>query len=223
MGNLPPSIRAVVFDLDDTLYEEMEFVRGGMSAAAAFAASLGTGDAKSNYSRLMRILARDGRGKVFDVFLRGTPHDDPETVRRMVRAYREHPPRIRPCPDAIPALESIRSRGMLTGLITDGNAAVQRSKVAALNIERLFDRIIYTDELGEGLSKPDPAPFVEMSGRLGLDPRRIAYVGDNPEKDFTGAKKIGWHTVRVLRGPHASAAPPPELDAHERIESLTEI
>ena len=89
-------------------------------------------------------------------------------------------------PDAERALGRLQVRGVRLGLITDGPLAAQKAKVEALGLPDRFDVIILTDERGRDFWKPDPRAFREMADRLFLDPKSCVYVGDNPEKDFTG-------------------------------------
>lgn len=209
-------IRAVVFDLDDTLYAERDYAFSGFAAVArAFADRLGgTGRTEAD---LRRIFDSDHRSRVFNVLVaeRGLGDDAP-LVARMVEVYRAHRPQISLHPDAEAGLSRLRSSHRL-GLITDGLAAVQWAKIDALHLRPRLDEIIVTSELVSasgppaqaGLSasaaamefaKPHPRAFELMAERLQVNPRECVYVADNPAKDFVAPNALGWRTVRVRRG-----------------------
>lgn len=215
-------VRAVLFDLDDTLYPEQAFILSGFRAAARHGASVLGLDAAALEEACVRLFTAGRRGDIFDAALRslGRPAS-PETVATLVEAYRTHVPRLCLPEETAMVLRALRPRYRL-GVVTDGYAAVQRRKVAALGLERFLDVIIYTDDWGRAAWKPAPAGFVAALQRLGIAPVQALYVGDNPAKDFIGARALGLNTIR-LRVPgreHASV----RLDAaHEADVEITSL
>ena len=143
-------MKAVLFDLDDTLYPEMEFVRGGFRAAARHLAGRHGLDTERLYEEMLDVLGRDGRGRVFDRVLEDHGLLSAEAVALMVYIYRTHRPSLRPDDDARATLEALRQADVRLGLVTDGMGSVQRRKIAALEIEDLFEAVVCTDELGAG-------------------------------------------------------------------------
>lgn len=215
-------IEAVVFDLDDTLYREHDYVLSGFDAAGEW---LSRTRNIANFGPTAReIFARGVRAKVFDEALRALhASDDEETVRALVEAYRAHTPTISLFPDALRTLDALRGRTRL-GLLTDGWHAVQKLKVQALQIESRFDAIVYTDALGRAHWKPHPLPYETLARALNTDASRCLYVADNPIKDFITARKLGWRTLQIVRpgSEYAHAPPTPEHAAHRVIEDLEE-
>lgn len=147
------------------------------------------------------------RGTIFNAALSlvgATGFDEETLVAALVAVYRGHAPRIALHDDAQWALDHYgagpgSARELDLGLVTDGYAATQRNKVAALNIADRFQAIVYTDDLGRAHWKPSPAPFLkimEATGRSGAD---CIYVADNPLKDFVAPNALGWTTVQVVR------------------------
>jgi putative hydrolase of the HAD superfamily len=199
----PAGVRAVLFDLDDTLYPEHQFVDGGFRAVARFlAASSGRTEA-ALATRLWELHARDGRGRLFDTLLEesglGGDHD---LALACLLIYRTHPVQLEPFPGVEWALGQIRDAGTATGVVTDGNALVQRRKLDGLGaIAARLDVIVLTDELGPGNEKPSPAPFRVAGRLLGIPPAAMIYVGNDPAKDFRGARAAGLFTVRTGRLP----------------------
>jgi len=223
-------LRAVVFDLDDTLYPEREFVAGGMRAAARWAAAQ-AGIGVEIVEAELQVSERTGpSGKTFDTWLRR--RNLPADWRRdLVHAYRTHRPRIRLFPDAQRALERLGPSYEL-GLVTEGDSAAQRAKLTALGVESLFRAVVILgrDELGHW--KPSPEPFARCLEAMGVLAAEAVYVGDNPRKDFRGARQIGMRTVRVRRpgGIYADLEPASADDAADaeladldRLEAVLEL
>ena len=182
-------IAAVVFDLDDTLYPEKDYVRSGYRAAAALFPEV-----------------PDMAAKLWEAFEKGLPAFDAVLAaegpiarkEEAVLAYRFHTPDIRLYPGAEELLRRLRETRKL-GIITDGRPEGQRAKLAALGLEGMVDEIIITDELGgTGFRKPNPAAFELMSRRLGVPLGEMAYVGDNIKKDFIAPEKLGMRSIRFL-------------------------
>lgn len=201
---------AIVFDLDDTLYPERQFVFSAYRAVAdAFAGRLG--GSFDLFERMSELFDTPDRGRVFDVLLAeaGVAQDDRETMAaEMVAAYRAHQPDIRLHPDADAALTRFHGRCPL-GLISDGPLEMQRNKVDALGLNGRLDEIILTDQWGRRFWKPHRRAFEEMSRHLDLPADRCVYVADNQAKDFVAPTALGWHTVLVRRpgGIYADRSP----------------
>ena len=196
---MPPKTSAVVFDLDGTLYPEHQFVDGGFRAVATFLAGRRGGSAEVIQKRLWELHARDGRGRLFDSIAAelGMPAD-PEFVLACVLIYRTHLPRLQPLPGAVEALDAIHRANLRTGLLSDGLSAVQRRKLAALPaVASRLDVVVMTDELGPGLAKPSPVGFGVACRLLDVPPSQTIYVGNDPRKDFAGARKASLGTIRL--------------------------
>jgi putative hydrolase of the HAD superfamily len=216
------SVRAIVFDLDDTLYREAEFVMGGFRAVGeAVAARHGIDIA----DELIALFRSGRRGDLFTpVLARHRPEVDEGYVKELVEIYRGHAPALSPLPGTRGVLEALRVAYPL-GLITDGIAAVQRRKFGALGLGDLFDATIFTGDWGEAFWKPHPRPYEECARLLGLDASALAYVADNPNKDFVTARRLGWTTIRLRLpdGLHAATNLDASHEADREIRDLAEL
>jgi putative hydrolase of the HAD superfamily len=192
-------MKAVLFDLDDTLYPEIEFVRSGFRAVASYLGHRYSLDKGELFHQLMKILERNGRGRVFDTLLGELGLCRSELVQLLVLLYRSHSPQIRLYDDVPPVLEELHRQGIRLGLVTDGMATMQRSKIAALHIAPWFEAIVCTDEMGRECSKPSPAPYQVALELLAAKPSEAAYVANDPRKDFAGARSLNILTVLVRR------------------------
>lgn len=201
-------LRAVLFDLDDTLYRERDFVdQSFRSVAKAMAGYLsakrkpGRGQGLSGeseeelFGQMIELMEQEGRGEIFNRLCERYDVDIP--VQELVKIYRETRPVLKLYPDGEELLSWLEDREIKTGLITDGNAAVQRNKIEALGLDRRLNVVLASYDLG--LRKPDKGVYVYCLEKLGCRPEEAVYIGDNPLKDFIGARKLGMKTVRIIR------------------------
>jgi putative hydrolase of the HAD superfamily len=193
------STRAVLFDLDDTLYPERQFVDGGFLAVAAFLAGPSGRAASDLAGRLRELHDRDGRGRLFDTLLAELGlAGDPDLVPACLLVYRSHEVELTPYPGAVASLDRLRDAGTRTGVVSDGNAAVQARKLSGLaEIAKRLDVVVLTDELGPGHGKPSPVGFRVACRLLDISPSTTIYVGNDPRKDFIGARAAGLRTIRI--------------------------
>ena len=189
--------RCVVFDIDDTLYLERDYVRSGFRAVGQWAArELGIPDF---FERAWDRFSEGTRGTIFNRVLEavGRAPGDAD-IAAMVAVYRAHRPDIELLADARACLERLRGK-MPLGVVTDGPLESQRAKAGALGLAAFADPIVFTAELGAGFGKPHPRAFRRIERQTGLSGPACAYVADNPHKDFAGPKGLGWATIRVRR------------------------
>jgi putative hydrolase of the HAD superfamily len=214
------SIKAVLFDLDDTLYDESTFVASGFRTVAAHLADRFGVDKQEAFSAMMAVLTTEGRGKVFDQVLERYGLYSSQLVAELVNMYRSHLPEISLYPDVRPTFQALREYGARLGIITDGLHVVQKRKVAALGLQDLVDIMVYTDELGQEYWKPRSAAFQRAVVMLGVQPGEAVYVGNDPAKDFAGPNSIGMFTIHLCRNgiPEES-----DCEANAHISTLTEI
>lgn len=213
----------LVFDLDDTLYAERDYVLGGFSAVGDW---LRKTKSITGFSEIAEKHFVDGtRGNIFDLALNNLGiTNSPGLVNEMVRVYREHAPKLSLFPDAAWALEFFTGKAKL-GLLSDGYLAVQQRKVAALGISSRFDTMVFSDAFGREAWKPSRVPYERVMSVLEHQGTDCVYVADNPAKDFVTAKTLGWYTIQINRanGEYRKITPAPEYRAHCEIQSLREL
>jgi putative hydrolase of the HAD superfamily len=216
-------IKILVFDLDDTLFPEREFVLSGFQAVSDW--MLQQYSVSGFFDVAWNLFEAGKRGKIFNLTLDqlGVEYES-NLVAELIQVYRKHQPKISLHEDAHWAIDHFKSQKQL-GLITNGFLATQRNKVKALGVESSFDEIIYCDVYGAQNWKPSPVPYQKMMEFRGVDGEECVYVGDHPHKDFVAAKKLGWMTVRICRndGEYALMNADSNQDAHCKITSLYEL
>lgn len=222
-------ITVVVFDLDDTLYDEIEYCKSGFWAVAEFLADLpDTPTAAGIFSALWGQFTAGNRTRTFNAALRELAIDcDERRLRELVGIYRNHPPKITLPKQSRDVLDELKAKYTLA-LLTDGFMPAQRLKVQALAIEDYFESIVYTEQLGREFWKPSTAGFEKIMQDLGVKAENIVYIADNEEKDFIAPNKLGFSTVQLTRPAriHQSSSRKPGAAAQHitrRIEQLPAI
>jgi putative hydrolase of the HAD superfamily len=210
----------VVFDLDDTLYLERDYVRSGFQAVGGWCED----NLKlSGVQDLAQSLFDQGkRTHIFDVVLEKLHAKQiDETVAMLIRVYREHAPKIQMPADAVECLAKLYGRVHL-GLLTDGHSVSQWAKIAALGLKDVFDEIVVTGDWGPEFYKPNPRGFQHIEANVSSS--RFMYIADNPMKDFLAPRRLRWGAVRVNRPAslHHSCPSAPEMAAFE-IGDLTSV
>jgi putative hydrolase of the HAD superfamily len=210
----------VVFDVDDTLYLERDYVASGFSALEPVVHDKFGRSAFA--SAAWRQFTSGRRGNIFDLALADIGADfTARDVAELVQRYRNHKPRISLLPDARRALDTLRQLGVRVGVLTDGPAASQAAKVQALALHEAAEIVILTDLYGPGYSKPHSRGFIELARRSRC--LSYVYVADNPEKDFVAPTELGWTTVRVRREGSLYGSTPAGPDVDAVISELGEL
>jgi putative hydrolase of the HAD superfamily len=194
--------RALLFDLDDTLYRERRFALSGFAAVAAHVADRHDVPAGEGF-RILRDAMKSGRRAEAFQRLATRAGRGEDMVEECRAVYRRHRPRLRLPWVARETLAALRPSWRI-GVLTNGLPAVQRSKVEALGVEPLVDAVIYAHEVGAG--KPDPHVFLTACDRLGVRPERTVMAGDDPWCDVDGARRAGIRAIRILQGWHSRVA-----------------
>ncbi len=193
-------IEVVVFDMDDTLYDEVDYCASGFNAVADFLArSFPSRTPDKILHALWTQFQAGNHTRTFNAALEQLqiPYDD-DFIKAMVKTYREHFPSIT-LPEESKAVLEILCKRYKLAMLTDGFLPAQRYKTQALGIEKYFQTVVYTEELGREHWKPSPAGFEIILKYFGLPPSRCVYIADNDLKDFIAPNKLGYRTIQVLR------------------------
>lgn len=184
-------IDTVLFDLDDTLYSEKDYVKSGYCAIAKLFPEI------ENMEKKLWTVFEKG-GKAIDKVLQDEGLRDLNNKQTALHAYRLHTPKIHLYEGVSEMLMRIRASHK-TGIITDGRPEGQLAKIKALGLEEMVDEIIITDTLG-GIEyrKPCSKAFTIMQNRMRTPYERMVYVGDNISKDFIALQKLGMRSIWVI-------------------------
>ncbi|MEU1007339.1 HAD family hydrolase [Streptomyces sp. NPDC088810] len=204
------TIRAVVWDVDDTLFDYTTADREGMRAhLVAEGLLVGYDSPEQALVRWREITERqwaryaagecsfqDQRRDRVRVFL-GTDMTDAEADAWFQRYVGHYEAAWSIFPDVLPALEAL-AVSHRHAVLSNSSIAVQEHKLRTLGLLDRFESVLCAAELG--VSKPDPGAFLASCEALGLSPHEVAYVGDHPEIDGRGAAEAGLLSVWIDRG-----------------------
>jgi HAD superfamily hydrolase (TIGR01509 family) len=219
-------LRAVLFDLDDTLFEQETWLTGAWDAVAAAALPQQV-EYLALRTALSDICAEGSGGSIIDRALARVGRSDIAVAPLLARFRAHAPKRLTPYRGVIDALEALRAH-LAIGLVSDGNPTIQRNKLRALGLDSRFDIVVLTDELGREHRKPSPVPLLAALTALGVDARDAVFVGDRPEQDIAAAAAAGMRAIRVRTGEYAHLPDDPRpwataTDVVAAIEGLLEL
>jgi putative hydrolase of the HAD superfamily len=228
-------VKAVFFDLDDTLCQYWEAARAGL-----FQAFQQGGPPGYTAEEMVQHWAQAFRG-----FIKEVPHSDwyprylkqgeitrTEQMRRTLAEInlidddraamlseiymRERNSRLRLFDDATEVLDKLKGKYPL-GLITNGPADIQRQEIATLNIEGYFDAVLIEGEMGEG--KPKLSVFRRAESCVNSQPGETLFIGNSYAHDIRPAIEAGWRTAWIRR---ASDIPPSAAPGGSAVEAKPE-
>lgn len=204
-------IRAVLFDLDDTLHDDTyAFTTAAQEVAAEVAADHGIdalalkrayiAEAEGFWHRLttneLRTKLSQWRTTMWGNALRSVGLDDSRLAERSANNYNVYRKKYFALfPGALDLLRTLKAADMKLGLLTNGVSETHREKIALLQITEYFDAIFLADEVG--MIKPDPLLFAHACTKLRTPPSESAMVGDRYERDIAGALEAGLFTIWV--------------------------
>lgn len=178
-------IKGVIFDLDDTLYSEKEYVKSGFKAVSNY---LG-----GEYEEKLWCFFEAGKAAI-DELLNELGRESEK--KEALEIYRLHKPNIHLYVGIAELMDNLKGKGIKVGIITDGRPEGQRNKIEALNL--CVDDVIITDEIGGvQFRKPCDIAFRIMQTKWRLDPADIVYIGDNSAKDFQAPRQLGMRCILV--------------------------
>ncbi|MFJ9647816.1 HAD family hydrolase [Streptomyces sp. NPDC004244] len=222
-------IRAVLWDIDDTLFDYTGADTAGLSRRLAEEGLDGRyGSPEQALARWREATTRHwDRFAAGEVTFQGQRRDrvrdfleepamDDDTADAWFDRYVEHYKAAWTVfPDVVPALDALAGR-YRHGVLSNSSSANQDPKLRALGLRERFEVLVCAAELG--VSKPEEAAFRAACDALGLPPGEVAYVGDQPEIDARGARDAGLAAVWLDRGDRG----PGPAGVH-RIEGLAQL
>jgi len=210
------TLKACLFDIDDTLFSTTEFARRARSNAvrAMIAAGLDlpeevvlkeldevlaefTSNYEHHFDKLLQRLRPSSLARVNSALI----------VAAGVTAYHDTKFReLKPFDDVVPLFADLKRAGLRLGVITHGWTVKQAEKLVRLKLVPYLDptAVFISDQIG--ISKPNPKLYLTALRDLELEPREVMYVGDSPEHDIAPPKSIGMITVWAKRAARRSLA-----------------
>ena len=190
-------MKVVCFDLDDTLYKEINYLKSAYREIASYAADYCRGcsdspiilSVKAYQAMLLAYKQRQNASGRLNAFLGiNLP------ISQYLQIYRMHKPNIRLSESVVSVLNLLKSSECIIGLITDGRSVQQRNKMEALGLNRwiMDEDIVISEEFGS--EKPTSANYEYFMKRY-PECDEFIYIGDNLKKDFIAPNALRWLTV----------------------------
>jgi putative hydrolase of the HAD superfamily len=182
--NITPHHR-IIFDLDDTLYDERSYLESGfLSVAQAIDQNI-----QAHFVFLMN--AYEQKQDAFAELIKTFSIKQSKTD--LIDIYRRHTPNIHLRPNVKKMLDELKANAIFMGLMTDGRSTTQRLKLKALGIENYFNEMLISEEFGS--EKPCIDNYKAFMGNESFP---CVFIADNPKKDFVSANALNWQTIGIL-------------------------
>ncbi len=218
-------LKAVIFDLDDTLYDQAPYIDQGFQAVARkIQKDFGLGGPKGAaiLKKMRDLYKTNNRLRIFNQVLEYFFSDiSPKAIneyveRELLYYYKLCPRKISLRPQARTLMTFLRKRKMALGLVTQGNPVDQTNKLFELGLMDAFDAIEISGYYPSSKAKPNPFMFKRVLDRLKATPDEAIYVGNDLLKDI-GALKAGMTFFYLV--PSQNAIIPQDL----RIKTIYQL
>ena len=217
-------IKAILFDLDNTLHD---FIKTKQICCEAAIRAMQENGLKISKTKALKLIFKIYKKfgieytKVFQVFLLQTLKKiDWRMLAAAIVAYRKAQNGILPLyPKVITTLLKLKEMGIKLGIVTNAPRIKAWIRLTELQLQDFFDFVICKEDSGE--EKPSQLPFKLAIKKLNLEPREILMIGDNPEQDIKGAKKLGIKTCFAKYG--YAFKKKPKIKADYTAQSFEEI
>jgi putative hydrolase of the HAD superfamily len=205
-----------IFDLDDTLYSEIDYLK---SAYKFIALKIDPLIWQDIYNEMLNLYFA---GENVFLHLLDKYQEILVSLDSVINDYREHFPDIVLKIGVRDLLVKIKNNSGKIGIITNGRSRTQRNKIQALGLVELIDKVVISEEVG--FEKPDPNIYKFI---LNENTQQYYYFGDNPKIDFITPKKLGWCCIGVFCTNNIHPYSPSECSSeympHMFIESFNEV
>jgi putative hydrolase of the HAD superfamily len=177
----------IVFDLDDTIYKEIDFL---YSAFREIASVVRPSNTNASFEFMKHLYTE--RKDVFEGIIKAFA---PKLTKNdLLKIYRNHWPDINLSPGVVDVLNALKIYDVPMSLLTNGRSLTQRNKIRSLGIDGYFQDIIISEEFGS--EKPCKRNYQYFENKY--TDKKKTYIGDNFSKDFSVPNMFGWNTIGLI-------------------------
>lgn len=196
-------IKAVIFDLDNTLLDFISMKESAVTSAVHAMIEAGLDiDEENSYERILELYQETGweNQQIFDIFLKEkTGEVDNKYLAAAIVSYRRaREATLRLYPDVQRTLNVLTKMGIKLAVVSDAPSREAWMRIYYLNLHHAFDLVLTFDDVGE--RKPSPKGFEMALEKLGIKTDEVLMIGDWPERDVAGASKLGIKTIYAKYG-----------------------
>ncbi len=197
-------IKAVLFDLDNTLVDFLRMKKTSVDAAVSAMIDAGLPMKKEKALKMLWDLYDDygiEYGNILQEFLtKALGRIEWKMLSNGIIAYRRVKTTfLEPYPHVMQTLIKLKGRGYKLAVVSDAPRMRAWLRLASMKLTEFFDVVVTMDDAG-GKLKPDPEPYELALKKLGLRPQEVIFIGDNPDRDILGASRLGIKTVHAKYG-----------------------
>jgi putative hydrolase of the HAD superfamily len=227
---MPTKLKAVLFDVDDTLCPTTEFAqlarRNAVKAMVSAGLELSEDEVAGELDEVISEFSSNYEHH-FDKLLLRLPstafkHGNRALViaAGVVAYHNTKFLELRPFPGVHELLSELRAAHLRLGIITHGWSVKQAEKLIRLDLVRFLDpdAIFISDEIG--ISKPNPKIYARAVRSLGLAPEEVMYVGDSPINDIAPPRQVGMVTVWARKASKQLESP---VEPHHEIWTFSDL
>jgi len=196
-------IKAIIFDLDNTLLDFVKMKQFSVKAAITAMNEAGLEvDEKKAYEDIFDLYKKRGweNQQVFDDYLNQTLGEVSNKILAagIVSYRRAREATLLVYPNVNKTLIQLIKMGINLAVVSDAPSREAWMRLYYLNLHHVFDPVLTFDDTGE--RKPSPKPFQMALDYLKIEPNEAIMIGDWPERDVVGAKEIGMKTIFARYG-----------------------
>lgn len=207
-------VKAVIFDLDNTLYDESLYFLKVFEKFAQIH-NLDFKLFENIFDDKFRLNSKD----IFTDILEKIDFYSKENQNQLFEIYKNINCNLKLYKEAYDLIDYLNSQSINIAILTNGVLEAQKNKVRVLNIEKITNKIVYAREFGKEFEKPNEKPFLETLKLLNIENKDAIFVGDHPNTDIVGATKVGIKALRFMNG-YASNI---EFKYNHNINSLIDV
>lgn len=227
-------IHAIIFDLDDTLYDFSSVHKLALRNVYEIYKTVVSAtfeEFEKDYNDTKRVVKRSLSGSAsshnriiyFQKMIEAKHHTvQPEIIMQLYHAYWDFLiDKINLRPDALQVLQTLKSMGIKTAIVSDLTTYIQTRKIIKLQIGDYIDHLVTSEEAGT--DKPHPYIFLLALQKLEVLAEHALMVGDNINTDIEGANSVGIKSVLILQGDHEKESDEEIRKPSYKINNLTEL
>jgi putative hydrolase of the HAD superfamily len=193
-------IKAVIFDIDNTLVDFLEMKRRCLGPAVD--AMISSGLKMRKEAALKKIYELYGKygmeyKLIFQEFLKAVNQYDYKILAAGIVGYRSKR-RVRPYPGVVPVIKMLKKKGIKLAIVSDAPNLKAWIRLTYMGIEDMFDVVVAFDDTK--VAKPATLPFEKAVAELKVKRNEVLMIGDSPERDIVGARQMGFHTCFARYG-----------------------
>lgn len=186
-------VRAVIFDIDDTLYLEKDYIYDGFSYLSNYLQGKGIPATVDDFMQFFTTNASDAIAN----YLQSLHVYSKELHSTLLQMYRERIPNIKAIPGVEALLQYLHQKNIPLGIISDGTPMAQNNKLLGLNVRHYFDFVVFSDALGgPHCRKPCDVGFRYIQKQMQIPFPNLLYIGDNADKDFYPVEHLGMQGIQ---------------------------